>query len=126
MCRHCREHKHSSDSRQVAPQGTDDGEQDRGGEDEKEDPFFFLTTPIKPTGKAEDGELEETPNTATGKRKAEAEAGSTPGETPGSTGKGAKMKKGSKASASTAVTGTIPIKNPHKIIFNRVCCSRIH
>lgn len=79
-------------------------------------------TPVKPGRKAADADPDDAPNTATPKRKAAGEAGSTPGETLGSASKGPMKKKGAKAAASTAVSGTIPLKNPDKIVFNRVSC----
>lgn len=101
-------------------QANDGGERDEGTQDSEPDPFGYLTTPINLTGKPDDGETDEAPDTTTPKQKADREAGSTPAETPGSTGKGTKKNKGSKAAASAAVSGTIPLKNPDKIIFNRV------
>lgn len=79
---------------------------------------MFLTTPIKLTSKSGEGELDE-PATATPVQ-LKADGAGTPAGTPASTGKGDKRKAGAKSGAGVAVSGNMPVKNPDKIIFNRV------
>jgi hypothetical protein len=103
-------------------QACDSEERDGAREEEEEDPFGFLTTPIKVGSKPGDAQTDAEAGEGTPQQEGNGAARSVPDESPLSTGKGAK-KKVSKSVAPATVSGPLPVKNPDKIVFDRVTYS---